>query len=76
MEKVYVVIPTDDIVQEMIEESCHNGPTFRRSLDGNLSILKFCNPFPNTMGGREKKTRIEIMAYLVDNAADWELMEE
>ena len=71
MEKVYVVIPTDDIVQEMVEESCHTEATFRRSLDGELSILKFCTPFPNTMGGREKKSHAEILAYLAANAADW-----
>jgi len=71
MEKVYVVIPTDDIVQEMIEESCHAGPTFRRSLDGELSILKFFTPFPNTMGGREKKSHEEILAYIAANSVNW-----
>jgi len=71
MIQYYVIIETKDILQEMVEESCNKSDTFRKSLDGSKGILKFHIPFPNTMGGYEKKTHTEIRQYLADNYIEW-----
>ena len=70
--RIYVVIPTIEIVDSMIEEAIESPYSIRKSLDGSLAILKFNTSFPNSMGGYLKYTHAEILQYLTDNKASWE----
>ncbi len=73
MSKYYVVIATNDIADEMIEESLNDSNSFRKCNDDSLSILKFNTEHPNTMQGYLKRDHDEIVEYLSENSADWEL---
>lgn len=70
-EYTYVVIPTVDITDDMVDES-QNGPySIRSSLDGTQSILKFATLFPKSVKGYVKYTHAEILQFLEDNKAAW-----
>lgn len=70
--KTYVIIPTVNIVNEMVEEALESPTSIRTSLDGSQSILKFSTPFPSTMGGYTKYSHSEMLDYLATNTVDWE----
>lgn len=68
----YIVIPTNQIVTKMIDESKNNATSFIRSLDGDMSILTFCCEFPDVMQGYgERNTHEKIKQYLEDNKTLW-----
>ena len=71
MARTYIVIDTNDITQDMIDESIHHGDTFLKSLDESQAVLKFATEYPNTMAGYQKRNGAEIEAYLITNTADW-----
>lgn len=71
IEKVYVIIPANDLTESMIEESCNQKYTFRTSLDESKVILKFCMKYPNTVSGYPKYSHTEILEYLATNSAEW-----
>lgn len=75
MKKTYVIIPTDDITEDMIAESCHNNYAFRTNSDGSDAILKFCAAYPNTVAGYPKYSHNEILQYLEDNKIAWGISE-
>lgn len=68
----YVVLNDLDITFDMVEESVNGHETYRRTLDGTQSILKFNKKHPNTMSGRIKYTHIEILQFLTTNSVTWE----
>lgn len=72
MKKYYVVIPTDEITQEMVTESINKENTIRMCNDCSFSILKFDTMFPNTMSGRIKKTHAQILDFLKVNSFEWD----
>lgn len=71
-EYTYVVIDTDLIINDMINESIGNESSYRKSLDRSKSILKFNLKHPNTMAGYTKYTGLEILQFLSDNTLDWD----
>lgn len=71
VEMRYTVINDVDIIEEMIEESLNAHDTYRKSLDGTESILKFNEIHPNTMQGYVKLTCSQMKEYLITNSASW-----
>ncbi len=74
-EPTYVVIDTDLISNEMVNESINQETTIRKSLDETKSILTFNVKYPNTMVGYPKYTLAEITQILIDNTSDWNVEE-
>lgn len=69
--KHFCIVNCIDVTQEMIDESISKQP--RESFDGLLCILKFNTKYPNTMAGRQKYTRQELLYYMnhQDNCSNW-----
>lgn len=72
MNRTYIVINTNEIVNDMINESVNTAMSFRKSLDGTKGILKFETAFPASMVGHLKRNHSQIVQYLIDNSTDWE----
>ena len=60
----YCIVPTDEITQDMVNESTMNAADIRYSVDGASAILKFDKQFPNTMFGYNKFTHSEILSVI------------
>ena len=56
----YCVIPVDQVLQEMIDESTMGVEDIKWSVDETVAILKFDCDFPNTMFGFPKLTQEQI----------------
>lgn len=68
----YVIIPTVDITDEMVEQSVNEPATIRYSVDGSKALLKFTTPFPSSTKGYIKYTHIQILQQLAQ--AEWSVI--
>jgi hypothetical protein len=61
----YIIIPTVDLTDNMINESLNTPTTFRKSIDESKSLLKFHGTcYPVTCAGYEKYSYEEIIIIL------------
>ena len=60
----YIIVPVEDVINEMIEESLNESNTLRYSLDGSKVIIKYNSKFPNSAKGYTKYTHDQIILEL------------
>ena len=68
----YIIVNTNEVTDDMVNQSMNKSDVARYSNDGNTAILKFNTKFPSTMAGYAKFTIEELTSYLEDNALDWD----
>lgn len=58
----YVILPTEDVTQQMIDDCIQTSiETLRKSLDGDLAVLKYSGTKPASLGERTDLTHAEIL---------------
>lgn len=70
----YTILNTVDITQNIMDESANCNHS-RKSVDGTKTIIKFDNPFPNTMAGHIKYTHEEVLV-IIGNNPEWEFVDD
>ena len=72
MNKLYIIINTNGITEEMINESLCFAGNQRMNNTGEVSILSFCSKCLKTIEGYVKYSHEDIKAFLHINKATWE----
>lgn len=71
----YAIIDINMVTCELLSKAICNCDTLKKSINGTKVIMKFNDIYPDGLAGITKYTYEEMLAYIVANMADWEIVE-